>query len=227
MGIVRRRSEHRHGADPDYQTSLSTLAQIPFPPSDWCSIHLVQASGNVEPVAVAHVDPRRSSWSGRSRRVSDRTSAETGMGAVYEPANRAYEEISMSSAPRRPRRGASRGDPPAGIPVGNGDPVSSRASGLLGIRILSASRPASTRTTCARRGLASRAALPIDNVRLYKSAIAWPRHAEESPAAPLPKIPAWSWLHATGRRSRRSRSEAILRRVPRRASQLGSSRWRR
>ena len=39
----------------DYETQLTTLAQLAVPQlADWCAVHLLQADGSVEQVALAH-----------------------------------------------------------------------------------------------------------------------------------------------------------------------------
>ena len=44
----------------DYQTPLTTLAQLAVPQlADWCAVHLLQADGSIEPVALAPARPRQ------------------------------------------------------------------------------------------------------------------------------------------------------------------------
>jgi PAS domain S-box-containing protein len=41
----------------DYETQLTTLAQLAVPQlADWCAVHLLQADGSIEQVAVAHAE---------------------------------------------------------------------------------------------------------------------------------------------------------------------------
>jgi PAS domain S-box-containing protein len=48
----------------DYETTLSNVAALAVPRfADWCAIDMVQESGAIRRLAVAHVDPAKVSWS--------------------------------------------------------------------------------------------------------------------------------------------------------------------
>jgi PAS domain S-box-containing protein len=47
----------------DYATTLRSIAQLAVPRvADWCTVDLVTADGSLERLAVAHVDPEKVSW---------------------------------------------------------------------------------------------------------------------------------------------------------------------
>ncbi len=47
----------------DYQTTLRSLAQLVVPSvADWCTVHVVNAAGVAEQVVVAHKDPAKVAW---------------------------------------------------------------------------------------------------------------------------------------------------------------------
>jgi PAS domain S-box-containing protein len=44
----------------DYEVTLQKVAQLAVPAlADWCAVDLVTASGDIEPVAIAHADPQK------------------------------------------------------------------------------------------------------------------------------------------------------------------------
>ena len=47
----------------DYQTTLTSIAQLTVPHlADWCTVHLVEDDGSVQPLATAHVNPAKVVW---------------------------------------------------------------------------------------------------------------------------------------------------------------------
>ena len=47
----------------DYQTTLENLARLVVPQlADWCTIHVVEEDGSLRPVTVAHADPLKVEW---------------------------------------------------------------------------------------------------------------------------------------------------------------------
>ncbi|HEY9799270.1 MAG TPA: ATP-binding protein, partial [Leptolyngbyaceae cyanobacterium] len=52
----------------DYQTTLERVAQLAVPElADWCTVHIVADDGNIEQIAVAHVDPDKLVWAEQIR----------------------------------------------------------------------------------------------------------------------------------------------------------------
>lgn len=53
----------------DYETTLRTVAQLAVPGiADWCTVDLVQEGGSTRQVALAHVDPEKVKWAEELRR---------------------------------------------------------------------------------------------------------------------------------------------------------------
>ena len=47
----------------DYQTTLENLASLVVPQlADWCTIHVVEQDGSLRPVTIAHADPLKQEW---------------------------------------------------------------------------------------------------------------------------------------------------------------------
>jgi PAS domain S-box-containing protein len=47
----------------DYQTTLRSIAQLTVPHlADWCTVHLVEEDGSVQPLATAHTNPAKIVW---------------------------------------------------------------------------------------------------------------------------------------------------------------------
>ncbi|WP_088889282.1 PAS domain S-box protein [Leptolyngbya ohadii] len=47
----------------DYQTTLERVAQLTVPElADWCTVHIVEADGTIDQIAVAHIDPAKLEW---------------------------------------------------------------------------------------------------------------------------------------------------------------------
>lgn len=54
----------------DYATTLSRVAQLAVPHiADWCTVHIVKEDGQVEQLAVAHVDPKKVEWAHELQRL--------------------------------------------------------------------------------------------------------------------------------------------------------------
>lgn len=47
----------------DYQTTLASIAQLTVPElADWCTVHLIEEDGSVQPLVTAHVNPAKIAW---------------------------------------------------------------------------------------------------------------------------------------------------------------------
>lgn len=47
----------------DYETTLASVAQLTVPRlADWCTVHIVEEDGTVQPLAIAHVNPEKVTW---------------------------------------------------------------------------------------------------------------------------------------------------------------------
>jgi PAS domain S-box-containing protein len=53
----------------DYETTLSNLARIVVPGlADWCTVHLLEESGSMSELAIAHADPAKVEWAREFRK---------------------------------------------------------------------------------------------------------------------------------------------------------------
>jgi hypothetical protein len=47
----------------DYQTTLASVAQLTVPElADWCTVHVIEEDGSIQQLAAAHVDPAKVKW---------------------------------------------------------------------------------------------------------------------------------------------------------------------
>ncbi|MBD2465063.1 PAS domain-containing protein [Oscillatoria sp. FACHB-1407] len=47
----------------DYETTLISVAQLTVPRlADWCTVHMLEEDGTVQPLAIAHVNPEKVAW---------------------------------------------------------------------------------------------------------------------------------------------------------------------
>jgi PAS domain S-box-containing protein len=54
----------------DYQTTLSSVAQLTVPQlADWCTVHVIEEDGSIQQVATAHVNPAKVAW---GRKLSEK-----------------------------------------------------------------------------------------------------------------------------------------------------------
>jgi PAS domain S-box-containing protein len=52
----------------DYQTTLEQVARLTVPElADWCTVHIVEENGTIDPIAVAHVDSAKLAWAHQIR----------------------------------------------------------------------------------------------------------------------------------------------------------------
>jgi signal transduction histidine kinase/ActR/RegA family two-component response regulator len=81
----------------DDETNLNALAQLSVPTlADWCMVDLIEASGELTRLTIAHVDPAKVALAQQAhRRYPTRTDADTGVGRVLRTGRpELYEEIS-------------------------------------------------------------------------------------------------------------------------------------
>ena len=144
----------------DVRLTLSLIAQLVLPTlADWSAVYLLDERMDVALEAVAHVDERRS---GEVRSLLEGVDGAAVLAAVSEAVR-----TSSTSTALRTAVGVGDGLLPAGHP---GLAVPLRARGrTLGALVLG--RPAGSRHTAEERSLAEdlarRAALAVDNARLY------------------------------------------------------------
>jgi signal transduction histidine kinase len=54
----------------DYQTTLNTIAKLAVPQiGDWCNVDIIDESGTIQQVALAHKDPKKVKWAKELRKL--------------------------------------------------------------------------------------------------------------------------------------------------------------
>jgi PAS domain S-box-containing protein len=160
----------------DYETTLASVARMAVPNiADWCAIDVLEEDGTVKRLAVAHVDPSKVEWAhdlqsryppdmnaevgvpnvlrtGKSEIYPDITDAMLVAGAVDDEHLRIMREIGFTSAMIVPL-------------VAHG-----RTVGVMTFITAESGRHYGSDDLAFAENLAGRAALAIDNARLYRAA---------------------------------------------------------
>ncbi|MFY0564327.1 ATP-binding protein [Archangium lansingense] len=160
----------------DYTTTMESVARLVVPElADWCAVDMLTAEGRVENVALAHVDPSRLE---AAREVIRRTpidvSAKTGAGKVLRTGQSEWVPDVTDALFSTVARG------PAVLPMLRSLGVCSylcvplvargRVLGCLSLLQTGSSRHYSEADLRLAEELAHRAALSVDNARLYREA---------------------------------------------------------
>jgi PAS domain S-box-containing protein len=172
----------------DYETTLRSVAALAVPRlGDWCTVHVVEESGEVRQLAVTHADPAKIAWAlelqkryppdwesprglpnvirtGRSESYPVITDEMLVAGAQDEEHLRILREVGMRSAMIVPLN--ARG----------------RTVGAVSFISAESGRGYTARDLALAETLAHRAALAIDNARLYAESQRAGQRAEEARA---------------------------------------------
>jgi signal transduction histidine kinase len=161
----------------DYETTLSRVAQLAVPYlADWCTVHMAEENGEIRPLAVAHVDPAKVEWARElQRRYPYSPDIPYGLPNVLRTGrSELYSEI-----PEALLVDAVRGDPEllqilrdVGLTSSMIVPLVARGQSLGAISFTAAEsgRHYGVADLLLAEELARRAALAIDNARLYREA---------------------------------------------------------
>jgi serine phosphatase RsbU (regulator of sigma subunit)/PAS domain-containing protein len=180
----------------DFETTLRNVAEILVPEIvDWCAIHVLDESGEIRLVAISHADPERARWAWElERRYPTDPDAAQGAAAVMRSGSTELtpeitDELLAAGAVDEEHLEILRGLGLHGAIVA---PLRARGRTLGTITCVAAeSHRTFTRDDVDLvEELARRAALSVDNARLYteRSRIAHTLQAELLPAR-LPEIP--------------------------------------
>jgi PAS domain S-box-containing protein len=180
----------------DYEATLRNLAQIAVPEIvDWCAIHMLDGSGDVRLVAIAHTDPARERFAWElDRRFPPEPDRQTGPVGVIrsgktELITEVTDELLESSSLDAEHLEAVRA---LGLRASICAPLRARGRTLGAITFVAAEsqRQLTPDDVELVEELARRAGLSVDNARLYteRSHIAHTLQAELLPAR-LPSIP--------------------------------------
>lgn len=160
----------------DYPTTLTQIAQLAVPRiADWCSLDLLDADGQLQRLAVTHVDPARVAWAHEiHRRYPPDPAAANGPYQVLRTGqSEFYPEISdamlVAGARDTEHLEISRA---LGLTALMIVPVSARNQplGVLTLASAESNRHFTADDLALAEDLAGRAGLAIDNARLYQAA---------------------------------------------------------
>ena len=158
----------------DYRRALQAVAQLAVPEvADWCTIDLVDADGRLEPLALAHVDPKKVTFARelRDRYPEDEGGGATAVARTKEPVlvPEISDEMLAAAAVDELHLDLLR---ELGLASYICVPVVVRDAAVAAITLIAAEsgrryRPDDLRVA---EELARRAAVAIDNARLYREA---------------------------------------------------------
>jgi PAS domain S-box-containing protein len=171
----------------DYETTLSNLATLAVPRfADWCAIDIVGEDGSIQRLTVAHVDPEKVRW---AQDLADRYPPDPR--APYGVANviRGQEPELLEEIPAELLREATADTPELydilealGLKSSMCVPLVARGRALGAITFVSAEtgRRYEESDLATALDLARRAAISVDNARLFREAESSRREAQES-----------------------------------------------
>ncbi len=160
----------------DYATTLKSVARLAVPRlADWCGVDIVEEDGSVSRLAVAHVDPAKVEWAYQlQQRYPFDPDAPTGLARVLRTGEAEFypelsEEMLLSSARDEEEKEIIRRIGFSAVMI---VPLIARGRTLGAITLVSAEsgRRYDEDDLALARELARRAALAVDNARLYREA---------------------------------------------------------
>jgi PAS domain S-box-containing protein len=206
----------------DYETTLASVARMVVPTlADWCSIDVLEDDQRVNRVAVAHVDPAKVQWANElQERYPEDPKAPYGVPNVLRTGKpELYAEISDSllvASARDAEHLQLMRD--VGFASAMVIPLVAHGRTLGAISFVTAEsgRHYGAEDVALAENLAARAALAIDNARLYRAAQHANRLKDEFLATlshelrtPLTAILGWSHLLRTGEMDQPSATNAL------------------
>jgi signal transduction histidine kinase len=172
------------GSSLDYETTMASAARLAVPEfADWAVVHIV-IEGKIKQLALAHADPQKVKWARElSAKFPTHTDAPTGVPAVIRTGKPEFlpvvtDEMLAARVENAEQMAIIR---EVGVTSAIIVPMIARGQ-TLGALTFASSRPErhfGQADVGVARELASRAALAIDNARLYQAAVV----ANESKAA--------------------------------------------
>ncbi|MGZ8739262.1 MAG: GAF domain-containing protein [Gaiellaceae bacterium] len=171
----------------DYETTLANLAALAVPHfADWCAIDMIAEDGSIQRLTVAHVDPEKVRW---AHDLADRYPPDPH--AQYGVPNviRTQQPEFFTEIPAELLREATANTPELfdilqelGLRSSMCVPLVARNRALGAITFVSAEsgRRYEESDLATAQDLARRAAISVDNARLFREAEGSRRHAQES-----------------------------------------------
>ncbi|MEW5858485.1 MAG: PAS domain S-box protein, partial [Cyanobacteriota bacterium] len=168
----------------DYSTTLTSVAQLAVPGmADWCSVHVLKENGSIEPLAVAHANPAKLQWANELRyRYPVDPREERGVALVLRTGkSELYSEIPdslLAASARSPEHLEILRE--VGLSSVMIVPMVTREQTLGTISFVSAEsgRRYTSADLAFAEELAYRAALAVENAKLYSSAVEHRTQAE-------------------------------------------------
>ncbi|MBX6341826.1 MAG: GAF domain-containing protein, partial [Thermomicrobiaceae bacterium] len=160
----------------DYATTLKSVARLAVPRlADWCGVDIVEEDGSVSRLAVAHVDPAKVEWAYQlQQRYPFDPDAPSGLARVLRTGEAEFypelsEEMLLASARDAEEEEIIRRIGFSAVMI---VPLIARGRTLGAITLVSAEsgRRYDEDDLALARELARRAALAVDNARLYREA---------------------------------------------------------
>lgn len=160
----------------DYETTLTNLARLATPHiADWCAVDILAEDETLQRLAVAHIDPAKVEWAhGLQRRFPYDPNAPSGVAQVLRTGRPEFyseipDELLVASAPDPETLHILR---EIGFTSVITIPMQARGHTLGAITLVSAEsgRRYGPEDLALAEDLARRAAIAIDNARLYRSA---------------------------------------------------------
>jgi PAS domain S-box-containing protein len=160
----------------DYETTLASVARLAVPTiADWCSVHIVTEDGSVQQLAVTHIDPEKVKWAYElQRRYPPDPNAPRGLHQVIRSGQpEITPEITdamLTAAITDPELLQIARD--IGFSSAMTVPLIARGQTLGAIQLVSAEsgRHYGPADVAMAEELARRAAIAVDNARLYREA---------------------------------------------------------
>ena len=180
----------------DYKANLNRLARMAVPMlADWCAIHIVDDTGEIAPVALAHSDPNKLALAQRLQQAFpvDPTSEiglsaamGTGTPLLFEEIDDALLESATPDAEQLTQLKSLGFNSAMVVPL----VCRERVLGTLTLLAAESGRRYTKEDLRLAEDLAARVAFPIDNARLYEQHERVARTLQESLLPPeLPEIP--------------------------------------
>jgi PAS domain S-box-containing protein len=206
----------------DYETTLASVARLAVPHiADWCSVHILEREGIILPLALAHVDPSKVAMAEELQRLYPIDPAETrGVPQVIRSGEpEIYADIPdalLAMAARDAEHLAIMRE--LGLKSAMTVPmtVQGRTLGALSFISTESERRYGPEDLALAEDLARRAALAIDNARLYREAQEANRIKDEFLATlshelrtPLTAVLGWAKLLRTGQLDSETSARAL------------------
>lgn len=160
----------------DYQTTLRSVGELAVPKiADWCSIDILDDSGGIQQVAVAHADPKKVEWAKEHRQLNPPDlSSPTGLSKVLRTATSEYypvitDEMLVASSKSKKELKLARS---LNIKSAMTVPIvtNKKAIGAITFITTDTNRYYTKNDLKMAEELSNRASLAIENARLYQAA---------------------------------------------------------